>query len=309
MEYFKPPEFSKSGPEATPAHEIVFGSDPEASLDQAQAFELKDVEKKKRVKRAKKIDYSQFSTAEFNEVDSLLTNVEEYTTRIREDAERYVNQVREEIDLLKSEIELELADALIKRLNAERTGAELIRSAEDSRNDIQKAAWEEGFQTGYAQGFQQFRQENDRNTGRIMGLLKELQGLRLEILQQYEQQIVRLSMLIARKVVHEELKTTEDFVLKQLKDTIHHFEGMGSVSIRIHPDEYDFVKRHQDELSAFLDEEQVIKVKPDRNVQPAAAIIETDFSRVDLELKRQLDEIDDQLRQCGDDRKILFRSQ
>jgi len=307
MEYFKLPEFGKSRPEDAPAHEVVFRPDLQEQLEEAQTFELQDVEEKKRVKRAKKIDYSQFSSAEFNEVDSLLTNVEEYTTRIREDAERYVNQVREEIDLLKSEIELELANALIKRLEAERKGEDLIRAAEDSRNDIQKAGWEEGFQSGYAEGFQKFAEENERTTGEVMALLKDLQGLRLSILQQYEQQIIRLSMLIARKVVHHELKTEKDFVLNSIKEAMHHFEGMGSVHIRVNPIEYEHVKTHQSELKDFLDEEQVVKVKPDHKVKSGAAVIDSDFTRVDLDLKKQFDELDGRLRECAEDRKVLFR--
>ena len=97
MEFFKPPEFGKGDASVAETHEVVFDPSAEEKLEEAQAFELKDVEEKKRVKRSKKIDHSQFNSSEYNEVDSLLTNVEEYTKRIREDAERYVHQIREEI--------------------------------------------------------------------------------------------------------------------------------------------------------------------------------------------------------------------
>lgn len=309
MEYFKPPEFgTQEGEEATETHDLVL--DPTQAAEQqseAEAYELEDVEEKKKVKRQKKIDYSQFNTSEFNEVDSLLTNVEEYTQRIREDAERYVHQIREEVDLLKSEIELELANALIKRLNAERTGQEIIRAAEDSRSEVQKQAWEEGFQTGFAEGFENFKAENEAMTGQVMSLFKELQGLRLGIFQEYENQIVKLSTLIAKKVVHNELATEKEFVLQMIRDTMSHFEGKGSVRVKVNPAEYDFIASHQSELLDFLDEDQVIKVRPESGIPAASAIIESDFSRVHLDLKKQFAEIEDRLQDCSDDRKILFR--
>lgn len=308
MEYFKPPEFGAGeSAEAATIHEIVDGPFQDAELDTAETFEVKDVEEEKRVKRRKKIDYSRFSTSEFNEVDSLLTNVEEYTSRIKEDAERYVNQIREEIDLQKSEVELELANALIVKTEAEKKAVALTREGEDQKAEIQKQAWEEGYQTGYAEGFEAFKEENGQLTANILAVLKELQGLRLSIFQEYEQQIVRLSLLIAKKIVHNEVKTEKSFVLQMLKDAMSHFEGMGSVQIKLNPEEYEFIKAHQSELVAFLDDEQVIKVKADTRIPAATAFIDTDFASVDLDLNSQFEEIETKLKECADDRKILFR--
>lgn len=308
MEYFKPPEFgSQEDTNGAEGHDIVFGPEAAEQTGEAEAFELEDVEEKKKVKRQKKIDYSQFNTAEFNEVDSLLTNVEEYTQRIREDAERYVHQIREEVDLLKSEIELELANALIKRLNAERTGQEIIQSAEHSKSEVQKLAWEEGFQTGYAEGFKSFKLENKALSGQIMALFEELRGLRLSIFQEYENQIVRLALLIAKKVVHNELKTEKELVLQMVRDSMSHFEGKGSVNIKINPVEYEFIAAHQQELQTFLDEDQVVKVRPESGIAAATAVIESDFTRVHLDLQKQFKEVEAYLQECADDRKILFR--
>lgn len=308
MEYFKPPEFGVQDEDAgIEGHDMVFGPDASEVDAEAEAYELEDVEEKKKIKRQKKIDYSQFNTSEFNEVDSLLTNVEDYTQRIREDAERYVHQIREEVDLLKSEIELELASALIKRLNAERDGQEIIRAAEDSKSEVQKNAWEEGFQAGFSEGFETFKAENAEMTGHILSLFKELQGLRLGIFQEYENQVVKLAMLIAKKVVHNELKTDKELVLQMIRDTMSNFEGVGSVRVKINPIEYEFILAHQSDLQSFLDEDQVIKVRPDSGISAASALIESDFSRVHLDLKKQFIDIEEQLQDCADDRKILFR--
>lgn len=308
MEYFKPPEFGKDGEAAAPI-DLSFGTQADEADLKAEAYELEDVEEKKKVKRQKKIDYSQFNTAEFNEVDSLLTNVEEYTQRIREDAERYVHQIREEVDLLKSEIELELANALIKRLNAERDGQAIIHAAEESKSEVQKMAWEEGFQSGFSEGFENFKAENKTMTGQVMALFNELQGLRLSIFQEYENQIVKLAMLIAKKVVHNELKTEKALVLQMIRDAMSHFEDMGNIRVMINPAEYDFISAHQADLQNFLEEEQVVKVRPDSSIPAASAVIESDFSRVHMDLQKQLAGIEEQLQECADDRKILFRGE
>ncbi|MCP4752009.1 MAG: hypothetical protein GY866_14030 [Proteobacteria bacterium] len=308
MEYFKPPEFGREETEAAAElHELASEIDQEDQLSEAEQFELENIEVKQSGEKRKKIDYSQFNSSEFNEVDSLLTNVEDYSKRIRDDVDKYARQVREEVDLMKSEIELELAHTLIKKMEAEREAQAIVQSAEDLRDDSLNKGREEGFQAGFEDGSNRHKEENDLNTGNTLSVLKELQSLRLKIHQEYEQQIVQMSLLIAKKIVHGELKTDKAFVKQMLQDSMAHFEGMGSVRIKIHPSEYDFISTHQPELASFLDEDQIVKIKSDSNVQPASAVIESDFASVDLDLQRQFDEIQSKLQECFEDRRALFQ--
>ena len=271
-------------------------------------FEIEILEDKHRGPGKKKTDLSEFSTREFNEVGNLLTNVEEYSKRIRDDVDRYARQVREEVDLLKSEIELELANVLIEKKNAERTSREIIQNAEETRDDVLKEGKEEGFEAGFEEGKTQQKDGNDQLTASVLALTKELQDLRVVVYRDHEQHIVRLSTLIAKKVVHNELATEKAVVSNMLKETMLHFEGLGSINIRVNPVEYDFVSEHQPELENFLEEDQIVKVKSDPNVQAGSAIIDSDFSTVDLEFAKQFEEIDIRLNDCFEDRKHLFQS-
>ena len=273
----------------------------------SEYFEIEILEDKRQGPARKKADLSEFSTKEFNEVGNLLTNVEEYSKRIRDDVDRYARQVREEVDLLKSEIELELANVLIEKKNAERKGREIIKSAEDSRDEILTTGREEGYQAGFEEGKQQHKEDNDQLTNSVMELIKELQNLRIQVYRDHEQQIVRLATLIAKKVVHNELTTQRDFVTSMLKDIMKHFEGLGTISIRVNPVEYEFVKEHQQEIAAFLENEQIVKVKPDSNVQAGSTIVESDFSSVNLEFNKQFEEVEIRLNDCFEDRKELFQ--
>lgn len=307
MEYFKLPEFSDEP--SSEADETTFGSETNFAdtSNEVEQFEAEVLQGKEESRRRRKVDYSHFDSTQFNEVDSLLTNVEDYTKRIREDAEKYVRRVREEIDIKKSEIELELAGALIKKLESEAKGQQVIESAEQARSTAQSNGWEEGFQTGYAEGFAKFSEENKMNTGNILALTKELQDLRANIFLDNELEILKLSQLIAKKIVHNELKTEKSFILETLKATVVHFEGLGNIRIRLHPLEYEFVKAHQPEIEMYLDEDQIVKIKPDSNIQPATSIIESDFAEVNLNINKQFEEIEMNIMDCFNDRKPLFK--
>ncbi len=306
MEYYKPPEFADASTDTTEAEEAMQGfSDADESSSQPEDYVANILEDKGK-KKKRRVDYSQFNSAEFNEVDTLLTNVEDYSKRIREDVDKYARQVRNETDLFRSEIELELAAALIKRMEAEKKAQKIIQNAEDTRDEVRKQGHEEGFKAGFEEGIKQHKVENEKNTGAVLGLLNDLKNLRKQMTQKFENQIVHLSLLMAQKVVHKHLKADKKLVLGLLKKSMQHFEGKGNIRIKVHPVEYQFILDNQSELESFLDENQVVNVRSDDTVSPAGPVIESDFSYIDLSLQKQFNEIEERLNLCVDDRKSLF---
>ncbi len=305
MEYFKLPEFEDSKADPSIVNDFLKSQEePEESFGKPEQFDPDLLEEKKG--KEKKTDHSRFNSSEFNEIDTPLTNIEDYARRIREDVDKYARNVRNETDLFRSEIELELANALIKRIEAERKAAEIIKTAEETRDAVYQQGKEEGFEVGFQEGIKQHKEVNELNTGNILAILKELQGLRLAVMQKYEEQIVSLSLLMAKRVVHAELTTDKAIVLGMLKDNMHHFEGMGKIKIKINPIEFDFISEHQSEIKSFLDEEQVVSFKADSTIQPSSPIIESDFSAVDLDIEKQFKEIAARLADCIEDRRALF---
>lgn len=308
MESFKLPDFADKSAPATPVSSEILESYKPLSdqLGEAEPYTPNIIDDKKKTKSRKKVDYSDFNSGEFNEVDTLLTNVEEYSRRIREDVDKYARNVRNETDLFRSETELELANALIKRIEAEKQAKAIIEDAEATRDEVLKQGHDEGYKAGFEEGLKQHQEENQRNTGAVLELLKEMEALRNTMMQKHEEQIVRLSLLIAEKVVHKKLAEEKEFVLNTLKSAMKHFEGKGNVKIRLHPVEYDFIASNQPDLEKFLEDSQIISLMADQNVNPSAPVIESDHSVVDLDLSRQFKEIEGRLTDCIDDRRILF---
>ena len=305
MEIYNPPNFSDESAQQVDSSTILDGLSQEESFTKTESF-VPNILEEKTVKRKKKVDYSDFNSAEFNEVDTLLTNVEDYSKRIKEDVDKYARNVRNETDLFRSETELELANALVKRIEAEKKAAEIIQHAEDTKDQVLTQGREEGFQAGYAEGMAKHKEENEANTAAVLNLLDELKTLRKSMMQKYEEQFTRLSTLIAQKVVFMELKVNKELILKMLENAMHHFEGMGNVKIKVNPVEYDFISAHQENLDKYLEKDQMIQIRADQETESGAPKIESDFTVVDLDLNRQFKEIQSKISECVEDRRALF---
>ncbi|MDH5559320.1 MAG: FliH/SctL family protein [Deltaproteobacteria bacterium] len=305
METYKPPVFDRDSDNSGESADFKPFDTGDAS-GQAEMFEADVLSEDKKARPAKK-EFVTFTSKQFNEEGTLLTNVEEYTKKIQIEAESHVRLVRNEVDLIKSEIELELANAIIKRRAAEEEAQKIVQEAENSREEVIKAGTEKGFKAGFEDGLKQFKQQNEQNTQEILNLLNDMKKLRQTLLQKHEQNFVNLSTLIAKKIVHKHLATNKAAILNMLKKNISRLDGMGLVTISLNPDEYNFIAQYQSELSTFLGEDQVIKLKINPEVQSAAPLIETDFTVIDLDIKKQFKEVDKLFDTLVEDRKGLFK--
>ncbi len=277
----------------------------------AQPFAIKDFQSKATFGKAVKDNLAKvkFEAGKFMEEGTLLTNVEEYSRRVREDADRYARQTREEAELLKSEIEHQLAQAKILAAKGQDEATNLVKEANAQVAEIKRVASEKGYVEGFANGKAAQAVENSKLVGLVNDLLHYLSNLKRTMLRENEAQIARLSLLTARKVIHRELIQHQDLVLQMLQESIKQFEGMDKVKIRINPIEYDFLIEHKEEITAYGEEGQTINLRADKLINPGCAVIESDFAEVNLSLSQQMAILDERIESCIEDRKKLFRPQ
>ena len=303
MEHFTLPSFDGSGPDSPkkPSKNSI----PQESSSSPDKPDFQIFEKVVENGRDKP-SLIDFNTSTFFEEGSLLTNIEDYAKRIKEDVDAYHVRVKKEADEIKEKCSQEEKRVSTLREAAESEAKLIVEAAEKSCDEISKQARDDGFKAGFDEGENKFKTKISQDTGNILALLKELKSLRLTMMQKYETQIASFCKLIAKKIVHSELKANDDFVVNLLKESMVHFEGMGMIRIRINPLELNYLVEHQDALAVFLDSDQFLSIKGDPNVKVASAVIESDLSMMDLDLDRQFKEIDTQIAEVIDDRKESY---
>ncbi|MDT8446773.1 MAG: FliH/SctL family protein [bacterium] len=305
---FLPPQFEDISEDDAPQVEVMqsFGGpeeDPEVRAFEPESLITKSA---KATIRLDTRDASKFTSNAFVEEGSLLTNVEEYSKRIRSEADRQAKLIMRNADLALSEAEETLAHAQIRREEAEKDALAMVEKAEASVEEIERAAYEVGHAKGYEAGLELARKDSAELAVQVTDLLAELKDLRITLAHQHETEIVQQTLLMAKKVVHEELKTRPEFVLNLIKTALKHFEGLGKVRITVHPVEYDFLAKHKPELEAYLEEGQYLTFRKSESVSASGPVVETDFARVQMDLNQQFEEIERVLGDCLDERRSLF---
>lgn len=305
---YVPPAFDNSeNPEhSTDSREVPnFGDSPTSDKmkkHRLDSFVTPDTENTEKRPKAES-----FTTGDFVEEATLLTNVEDYSNQVRQDADNYAQRTKEEIDLLKSEVELELANAVEARKKGEEEAAEIIEQARAKESEIFNQAQEAGQRDGFQQGMDESLAKSNQLVDELHQVMEEIKGFREILMQRHEEEFVELSLIIARKIVARELKTNRQMVLASLKKAMARFEGLGSIKIRVNPSEYNYIIKNKEEFSSYLDENQKLSFRGDDEVAAGAPVIESDFAGVDLDIQKQFDAVDEEIKKALQERTKLYQ--
>ncbi|MGK0290437.1 MAG: flagellar assembly protein FliH [bacterium] len=283
-----------------------YGGDEDTEAEDYQTEEFEEIHKPRSRVLSTFDSAEEFEESEFQQEEGLFTNLEKYSKEVHAGIDQYKEETESEINFKRNEIEQELVLAKTVRKEAEEEAQKIIQTAVEQASQISQNAQQEGYQKGLEEGRAQAVEETESHIEHLKGILTDLNTLRTYLYAQHEQEVAELSLIFARKIVGNELKTNPDIVLAIIKKNLSRFEGQGSIKIRINPIEYDFLINHKSELSPYLDEGQIVVIKADPEIEIASPIIESDFSVVNTSIQAQFEKVDLEIRECIIERQLLF---
>lgn len=116
-----------------------------------------------------------------------------------------------------------------------------------------------------------------------------------ELLSRGEQELVRLSIHIARKIIGEELRTNADAILGIVRGALRPIRRTRSAVIQVSPDDELRVREKAGAFRALLGDAAEISVIADPTVAPGGCIVESDIGVIDAQLETQLKSLEQAL--------------
>lgn len=150
----------------------------------------------------------------------------------------------------------------------------------DLREKVEEARLR-GEQTGY----QRAVAEQQEVLSRLSKAILDISGLRKQIREEAESEMVALSMAIARRVLHRELTVDPDAVLGLLRAALARVKAREITRIRTHA-------AHEEALRHALRDESGITVEPDSSLRLGDILVETARGTLDASVNGQLLEIE-----------------
>lgn len=166
----------------------------------------------------------------------------------------------------------------------------LDKRVHDLQRQVEQAS-QEGFQKGLRQGEAEGRKQAmaqlDGELERLGRSVADMAALRGAIRREAEEELVKLALVIARRILHRELTVDPEALSGLVKAALEKIELRDTYRVRTHPDHAGTVARCLAQIGA----PQKIEVTPDPSLEKGSVIFETGRGSLDASAETQLAEI------------------
>lgn len=180
--------------------------------------------------------------------------------------------------------ELKGSAAITQRMPDEPVGVTL------SEEDL-SARLNDAFQNGLQEG-KNLAERGLVNVFRALRTASEsIHSVRDKVLRESEDELVKLVILVARKVILKEVAQDRTILSGVVRHAVEGISERDEITVRLNPDDYALVSADRGDL---LSKELVtdrMHIKPDPTVQAGFCQVDTEMGTIDASIDAQLDEI------------------
>jgi len=161
--------------------------------------------------------------------------------------------------------------------------------------EISEAELHERISESFNDGLKEGKDLTERGLINVFRALRSsgeaIHNLRDKILRESEDELIKLVMLVARKVIIREISQERSIVAGVIQNAIAGLSAREEITVRINPDDYLLITSGRDELlqKELLNER--FQLKPDPSVAAGFCLVATAMGTVDASLEGQMDQI------------------
>lgn len=161
-------------------------------------------------------------------------------------------------------------------------------AAPAERERIEREAYQRGFNEGKSVGKDQGASEVQPLVERLGRTLAEMSSLRSQIRRDAEKDLLKLSIAIARRVLHRELTIDPESIQGLIKVALEKLQSRDLCRVRVHPDQEAPIRASLDRFSSSTKVELIA----DPSLQSGDVLFETAHGDIDASIESQLREIE-----------------
>jgi flagellar assembly protein FliH len=163
-----------------------------------------------------------------------------------------------------------------------------IKVLENEIEQRAQAALQKGVQEGEAQARQSMSAALDASVQKLARTIEDLSAVRQRCRHEAEQDVVTLSLAIARRILRRELTIDSDAILGLVRAALDKLDVREIHRVRVDPNHADSVKRHLERIGS----PRKLEVLADNSLSKGAVIFETSRGSVDASPETQIAEIE-----------------
>ncbi|HSV98350.1 MAG TPA: flagellar assembly protein FliH [Spirochaetota bacterium] len=245
------------------------------------------------------------------ELERYRRETEEEVRRMQDEARGRVGKIEEEgkaaafreLQQAREQIKLELerfqkeSEREVERGKFE--AEKMIKDAELKVSEIEHEAYKKGYEAGREVGYKEGQAEVMRLIDRLGTIVSTAVDIRDDIIRSSEKLMTEMILMIARKVIKDEIVERREVVINNIREGIKRVKDRDRIDIRVNFADLDMTTAHKDELIKMMESLKKVNIYEDSRVDRGGCIIETDVGAIDARVSTQLDTIEEAIRNAS----------
>jgi flagellar assembly protein FliH len=154
-----------------------------------------------------------------------------------------------------------------------------------------KQLQQDAYGKGHAEGLKSQNKDIAAKLEVLTAITKTIPQLKKDVLDKGEEQMVKLAIAIAEKILQQEVSTRKEIILGVLKGALKNIAETEGMKIRLNPQDFRYMMEVKKDFLQSFDGIRNIVFEEDSSVKRGGAVAETMFGEVDARLESQLKEI------------------
>jgi flagellar assembly protein FliH len=180
---------------------------------------------------------------------------------------------------------------------------EKVREDQDSEEGLkarlaklEKEAYEKGFEQGQRDGLALEKKKMDEMGRQIEALCAGLRDLKPQIYSESEGELLKLSLLMAKKLLGEEIRTNSGIIGNTIRSCLKFLVDKRKVRIVMNPDDMDEARKILPDL-AKLTKGGHFELTGDNSIERGGCILETGFGKINATIDDQMSMLEEVIEQ------------
>jgi len=231
------------------------------------------------------------------EVNRMLEEAKGRAKQIEEDGKKAAfKELQDAREQIKEEMEKFRADSEREIERGKFEAEKMIKEAELKVSEIEHEAYKKGYEAGREEGYKEGQAEVMRLIDRLGTIVSTAVDIRDDIIRSSERLMTEMILMIARKVIKDEIVERREVVINNIKEAIKRVKDRDRIDVRVNFADLDMTTAHKDELIKMMESLKKVNIYEDSRVERGGCIIETDVGAIDARISTQLDTIEEAIR-------------
>ncbi len=162
------------------------------------------------------------------------------------------------------------------------------KSLKEGSNTLEKEAYAVGFEKGEKDGLRMVRERLETVIHNFKEAVFQIQEVDRQIRVQAEEEIIRLAVAIAEKIIHHEIHANKEVILNILSAALKKVNDHNKIKIRLNAKDLTFIKEADPEMLEFQNTFESITFEEDPSVTGGGCVIETGLGDIDARIEKQI---------------------